>query len=208
MNHYLIEFRFQGYAKKYLKRVIFDVGKRFNVKGVTRNHVVPHITLFGPFNTNSEKKVVNALLSVCENYNLMSFKLKGFGNFENRVVFVDVLPSDELKKFRKELASKLIGLRNFFVLKAIKTKGITDFSDHHAFHATIAFKDIARKFYPILRYLKRKRNPSIGQKLLRITLLKNGKILYEYDFLQKKLLTRNESLNKDVWKKTEDLLKI
>jgi len=43
-NHYLIEFRFHGYAKKYLKRLIFGVSKKFKVKGVTRKRVVPHIT--------------------------------------------------------------------------------------------------------------------------------------------------------------------
>jgi len=56
MPQYLIEFRFQGYARKYLKRSIFDVARRFHVEGVTRRRPVPHITLAGPFErTNHDR---------------------------------------------------------------------------------------------------------------------------------------------------------
>lgn len=207
MAHYLIEFRFSGYAKKYLKNTIYEVGKKFRVKGVTSKHVVPHITMFGPFTTNDQRKVVSAFLSVSRKHNLIPFKLKGFGNFENRVIFVDVIPSEELKRYRKELAKELTGLRNFFIFKTVNTKGITDYEDNHSFHATIAFKDVGHKFNEIFSYLTRKHNPQIEQKLIRTTLLRDGKILYEYDFLQKRLLNRKEALNKMVWRRTINLLK-
>jgi len=82
MIHYLIEFRFHGYAKKFLKQTIYEVGKKFRVRGVTKKRVVPHITMFGPFQTNNERKVVSEFLSVCKKHNLISFKLKGFRNFD------------------------------------------------------------------------------------------------------------------------------
>lgn len=207
MTPYLIEFRFRGYAKKYLKACIFEVAKKFRAKGVIKKQVVPHITLFGPFTTTDERKVTSAFLSVCKKYNLMTFKLKGFGNFDNRVIFIDVIPSEELKEFRRDLAKEITGLRNFFIFRTVKTKGITDLEDHHTFHATIAFKDIENKFRSILAYLKNKHTPHIDQRLLRVTLLKNGKILYEYDFLQGRLLNRREALNKMAWRKTINLLK-
>ncbi|MEW6063279.1 MAG: 2'-5' RNA ligase family protein [Nanoarchaeota archaeon] len=207
MNHYLIEFRFRGYAKKYLKERIFEVAKKFRVKGVTKKHVVPHITLFGPFTTTDERKVASTFLSVCKRYDLMTFQLKGFGNFDNRVIYVDINPSEELKKFRRELSKEITGLRNFLIFRTVKTKGITDFEESHAFHATIAFKDIERKFQSILMYLKNKHVPHIDQRLLRVTLLRNGRILYEYDFLQKRAFNRREALNKHFWRKTINLLK-
>jgi len=55
MVHYLIEFRFHGYAKKYAKQLIQEVAMKFRVKGVTRNRAVPHITLFGTFTTKQER---------------------------------------------------------------------------------------------------------------------------------------------------------
>jgi 2'-5' RNA ligase len=207
MAHYLIEVRFSGYAKKYLKETIYEVSRKFRVKGVTHKHVVPHMTMFGPFTTNDQKKVIASFLSVCKRHNLISFQLKGFGNFENRVIFADVIPSEELRKFRRELASELTGLRNFFIFKTVKTKGITDHEDNHAFHATIAFKDIQSRFNEIFSYLNKKRHPPIYQKLMRMTLLRDGKILYEYDFPQKRLLNRSEALNKMVWRKTINLMK-
>ena len=81
MKHYLIEFRFHGYAKKYAKRLIYDVGKKFRVKGVIRKKVVPHITMFGPFTTRNEKKIVSAVANVAQNYTLVPFTVKGFNFF-------------------------------------------------------------------------------------------------------------------------------
>ena len=99
MDSYLIEFRFHGYAKKYLKQTIYEVSIKFRVQGAAKKKVVPHITMFGPFTTNDERKVVSTLLSVSRKHHLMSFKLKGFSNFDNRVIFMDIIPSKELTNF-------------------------------------------------------------------------------------------------------------
>ncbi|MBL7169907.1 MAG: 2'-5' RNA ligase family protein [Candidatus Aenigmarchaeota archaeon] len=207
MNNYLMEFRFQGYAKRFLKQTIYEVSRKFKVEGVTKKRVVPHITLFGPFRTNHEDKIVSTFLSVSKRYHSISFKLGNFSNFDNKVIFVNIVPSEELIKYRKELSEELRKLCSFFIFKMVKTEGISDSEQDYPFHATIAFKDIQRKFTIILNYLKNKRMPNIEQKLLRVTLLKNGKILYEYDFLQGKLFTRSEALNRDLWRRTIRLLK-
>lgn len=202
MALYLIQFRINGYAKNYLKNLIFDVSKKFNVHGMTRKHVVPHITLFGPFTTTHEKDVLNTITTVVKNYERIHFKLKGFGEFHNKVIYVNIEPSEELKNFRRELSKELISLRKYLIIKKVKTINEYDYNKDFAFHSTIAFKDIDKKFHKIFSYMKSKEEPNINQILLRITILKNGKILREYDFIQKKLLTREESLNKHVWKET------
>lgn len=207
MENYLVEFRFSGYAKKYLKQTIFEVAKKFRVRGASEKHVVPHITLFGPFNTSDERKVVSAFHKICKKHGLIYFKLKGFGRFDKRVIFVDIIPSEGLKVFRKELANELTKLRNFFIFKTVRTKGVTDNKEEHFFHATIAFKDIQDKFDKIFSYLNRKHNPHLNQRLIRATLIKNGKILYEYDFLQRRLLNRQQALNKQIWRRTISLMK-
>ncbi|MEA2074454.1 MAG: 2'-5' RNA ligase family protein [Euryarchaeota archaeon] len=196
MPHYLIEFRFHGYAQKYLKRRIFEVARRFHVKGVTRKRPVPHISLAGPFETRDIKRVVRDVESVAKNYNLVNFKLKGFGYFDNpngKVIYADIEPSKELEELRWELATRL--------MKYVELKE-GDKNKKFAFHATIAFKDIDRKFSDIWRYLKSKEGPYINQYLLRITILRNGKILYEYDLMLKRLLNRREALSKRIWEKT------
>jgi len=204
MKHYLIEFRFHGYAKKYAKRIIYDVGKKFRVKGVTRKKVVPHITMFGPFTTRNEKKMVSAVANVAKNHTLVSFTVKGFNFFDNatnKVIYLDIEPSEGLKQLRFELAGRLRKITNTKSSQDGKSK------DKFYFHATIAFKDIDKKFNSIWRYLKKKEEPNINQHLLRITILKGRRILYEYDLMQKRLLNRRQSLNKHVYQRTIDILK-
>ncbi|HUV80663.1 MAG TPA: 2'-5' RNA ligase family protein [Candidatus Bathyarchaeia archaeon] len=196
MPHYLIEFRFHGYAKRYLKRLIFEVARRFHVKGVTRKRPVPHITLAGPFETRDIKRVIRDVESVAKNYNLVNFKLRGFGyfnNLEGKVIYVDIEPSKELEELRWELAKRLM---MYVELKE------GDKNKKFAFHATIAFKDIDRKFSDIWRYLKSKEIPYINQYLLRITILRNGKILHDFDLMLKRLLNRRAALSNRIWKKT------
>jgi 2'-5' RNA ligase len=196
MPHYLIQFRFHGYAKRYLKRSIFEVARRFHVKGVTRKRPVPHISLAGPFETRDIERVIRDVESVAKNYNLVNFKLKGFEYFNKpngKVIYADIEPSKELEELRWELAKRLM---KYAELKEWDKK------KSFSFHATIAFKDIDRNFSDILRYLKRKEVPNINQHLLRITILRNSKILYEYDLMLKRLLTRREALSKRIWRKT------
>jgi 2'-5' RNA ligase len=196
MPQYLIEFRFHGYAKRYLKGAIFEVARRFHVRAVTRKRPVPHISLAGPFETRDIKRVIMDVKSVAKNYDLVNFKLKGFGYFNNpngKVIYADIEPSKELEELRWELAQRLM---KYAELKEWDRK------KNFSFHATIAFKDIDRKFSDIWRYLQNIEIPNINQYLLRIAILRNGKILYEYDLMLKRLLNRREALSNRIWKKT------
>ncbi|MFZ3167174.1 MAG: 2'-5' RNA ligase family protein [Candidatus Methanoperedens sp.] len=200
MAHYLIEFRFHGYAKWYAKNLIYDVARKFNVRGVTQKKAVPHISLFGPFQTNDERRLVSEIISVGNRYDLVPFRIKGFDFFnnQNKVIYLDIRPSEELKCLRRDLAYKLLKFSNS---KAI------DNNHDFTFHATVAFKDIDYKFDRIWNYIQEKQEPEIHQHLLRITIIKNSKILYEYDLMQKRLMNRRQALSKLYWNKTIELLK-
>ena len=52
-----------------------------------------------------------------------------------------------------------------------------------------------------------KKVPHINQHLLRVTVIKNQKILCEYDLIQRRLLTRGQALNINLWHRTIELLK-
>lgn len=204
MKQYLIEFRFHGYAKKYAKRLSFDVSKKFRVRGVTRKRVVPHITMFGSFTTRNERRVISEVANVAKKYTLVPFTVKGFNYFDNptnKVIYLDIEPSEELKHLRYELSNRLRKITNTKSSQDAKNR------DDFYFHATIAFKDIDRKFDKIWRYLKKKEEPNINQHLVRITILKGRRILREYDLLQKRLLTRKQSLNRYIYQKTVNKLK-
>ena len=203
MPHYLIEFRFHGSAKRYLRKLIFDVARRFHVTGVTRKRPVPHITLAGPFETRSIERVINDVENIAKNYDLVNFKLKGFGYFDNpngKVIYADIEPSKELEELRWELAKRL--------MKYAELKD-WDKNNKFSFHATIAFKDIDRKFSDIWRYLKNKEVPNINQYLLRITFLgKSRRIVCEYDLMLKRILNRRQALSKRIWRITKFILRL
>jgi len=202
MAHYLIEFRLRGFAKRYAQELIREIAKKFRVRGMKDK--VSHITLCGPFTTNNERRMVSEVLNLCRRYNRVYFSIKGvdyFDNPVNKVVYLNIAPSEELKGFRLELASRL---RNFV---STDSKEDSRNKDDFKFHSTIAFKDIDYKLKQISDYLNNKKHPHIRQTLLRVTILKNGKILNEYDFLQRRLFNRRQALNKQIWGRTIMLLK-
>ncbi len=202
MANYLIEFRLHGYAKKCIKALIYEVARKFRVSGVTRKRPVPHITLFGPFTTRYEKRMIVEVANVGRKYFLVPFRVKGFNYFDNetnKTIYIDIDSSEELEQIRWEIAERL--------LKISQTKSVHDVKKNYSFHSTIAFRDIDRRFPKIWEYIKSKEEPNINQYLLRITILKNGKILHEYDLIQKRLLSRKEALDRIIWNRTITILK-
>jgi len=196
--NYLIEFRFHGYTKKYANKLSKKISRKFHVKRIVRKGKPPHISLYGGFTTNNEKEMISKFVRVCKKYNFVKFWIKGVSHIDNRVVQLDIRPSEELKQLREELATEL---------NKCCEASPWDKPGDFIFHATLAFKDIEQKFDKIWKFLKYQKKPSMEQYLLRVTLLKNRKILKEYDLIQRRLLNRKQALSKKVMKKTFDILK-
>ena len=97
----------------------------------------PHITLFGGFSCKNEKELISKFIKVCKNFDLIKFRLNDFGHIENRVIFIDVEPSPELKELRLKLAEEL---------NPICDTKQWDKEQDFVFHATLALKDIENKF--------------------------------------------------------------
>ena len=191
--NYLIEFRLHGYAKRYARELSEQISHKFHVKQVVRKGRPPHITLFGGFSCSNEKELIQKFVKVCKNFNLIKFRLHDFGHIENRVIFIDVEPSPELKELRLKLAEEL---------NPICDAKEWDKKKDFVFHATLTLKDIENKFDRIWGHLQNLEKPSIEQHLLRLTLLKNGKILKEYDLIQRRLLRRDDALSKKTLRTT------
>lgn len=186
-----------GDVKNISRKLIYDIYHKFHVRGNVKHRPVPHISLFGPFRCKSIFEVVNAIGQVGSQYSELKYSIDGFDYFEikkkflfvttstkKNVIYLKIIPSEELKDFRHNLAKKL--------LKITDSSNIDhDSKEKFQFHATIAMKDIDRKFDAIWDYLKNYEIKFEGISY-RITLLRTGKIAYEYDLRTKKLLTRRQ----------------
>ena len=196
---YFIEIRMMEESKEITKKIIYNISKKFNVQGQTRKKVVPHITLFGPFNTKSIHDVIGTIGEIGSKYSSLEYEIDGFDYFEfkkkflfittntkKNVIFLKVIPSEDLKNFRFDMAKKLLKFCD-------AVKASHDSKDKFKFHATLAMKDIHYKFDEIWDYLM---NYEIKFKLVtyRVTLLNQGKIMFEYDFPSKRLLNRRQVL--------------
>jgi calcineurin-like phosphoesterase family protein/2'-5' RNA ligase len=195
MAKYLIEFRFHGKAKYEIKKLVHDINKKYKL---STKRTVPHITLVGPFNTNNEKNLIQEFESMCKNYSLMDFEIDGFNTFENtKVIYLEVKPSEILKEFRWILSKKL---QSFCNLNSY------DYEREFIFHSTIAMKLPNHKYSNLNEYVKNISKVRFKHKLVRVTLLKNGLILREYDFLLKKSLKRNEAKSKQIYLQSMKIL--
>ena len=177
-------------------------------------HRVPHISLYGSFtgNLSQIEKVTAVVAGLGRNYSFLPYTIDGIKHIradKGIVVYFNIVPSDELKNFRDEL------VRN---IKSIvpDTKPF-DFDRNFLFHSTLAYKLSESEFERISSYensVDSSENsiaphfylPMAG---LRITLLGNqAHIVWEYDLLQQKFLSRSESLSKHEWQRTSKLFRI
>jgi 2'-5' RNA ligase len=203
---FYVEFRLHGYAKAYAKRIIWSIAKKYKVKGITRNRVVPHIGLYGSGELGNKRdinKVISIIERVGQKYTLVPFKIEGFGYFDEtpKVIYLAINPSKELQELRWELYQ---GLKEVSSCQSHDRHSKTKFK----FHGTIAFKDIDRKFKRIWFDVKSIKEPDINQYLLRITVIgARSRIVFEYDLVLKKLLNRKQALSRYWWGKTLNRLK-
>lgn len=201
---YLIEFRLFGYPKLRAKKLILHISKKFRVHAATKNRVVPHITLFGPFTTTNESALVARFKEVCNNYcktGIPTFDIGGFKYFEgeaDKVIALNIIPSKELRNYRLDLARQI---------RDIAKGKPWDYREEYNFHATIAFRDVGKKWQRIFNYLQNDEFNVRKVPVIRVTLLKGSRIQNEFDFPQKKLLNRNEAKSKIIYLRTLKMLK-
>ena len=126
---------------KKIENIKSDIAQEFKIKGALRSPA--HITLHRPFEWKEGKE--NELL---EKLQVFSFKknfkieLKGYNTFSPRVVFIDVMKTDELTDLHylfSGYAKRELGLLN----------EVNDLRGFHP-HVTIAFRDLKKQqFYKL-----------------------------------------------------------
>jgi 2'-5' RNA ligase len=135
----------------------------------------PHITLHMPFQWREEKEqeLVNAVSRFRSDVPPFELQLRNFGSFPPRVVFIDVVPNDELNKLQKNL------LR--FCKRELNVFNADYKNQPFHPHLTLAFRDLKKSMYAEA-WQEFSSKPFNGQFLVdRVHLLKhNGKVWHTF----------------------------
>lgn len=205
----LIELRIRPGQFK-ISSTINKVAHEFHFS-TTKVHNVPHLTLYGSFQTNHVDKVIHVVEHLGKNYDGLSYVIDGFKQLDadkGKVIYFNIVPSKDLTTFRHDLSNNL---RKF----APSTKSF-DYEKQFTFHITLCFKLSEDEAERVMSFLAEppKDHPEyrpLGQFYFpfdasRLTFLGNdSKIICEYDMMQKKILFRREALSKNAWKKTFEI---
>lgn len=195
---YLLEVRTGGDTKAKIREIIHDVADRFNVRAAAEPRSVPHITLFGPYNTDEGYKVKSTLIDVLENYDVVPYKIDGFDHFRNDIIYANVVPSPKLRQLRRELSSRLRPITCSY--PGYDTKF------YYEFHITVA-KEIDNNFEGILKYLTQEYTLQSDEYATRISNLEGTRMMYEYDLLRDEVLSQRQATSASSWESTNKALK-
>ena len=200
MTHYLIDIRLMGSVKYQIRNLSNHLVEKFNLGDKL---VTPHITLAGPFSATDEQKLVEDFTRICSNQKVIpKYEVGSYGFFDDtRVVFVTITPDENLKQFRYQLSQALrpyCSLRNYDQVSA----------DEFRLHATLVMKLDWLTFRRIRWYFRLQESVIYRHHPIRATLLRNTRILCEYDFIQERMLTRAQALSRATMKRDFDILKV
>jgi 2'-5' RNA ligase len=200
MTRYLIDIRLMGSVRHQIRLLSDQLAEKFNP---VNKLVVPHITLAGPFSTDNEQKLVEDFTRICTSQQeIPKYDVGNYGFFDDtRVVFVTITPDENLKQFRYQLAraiSPYCSLRNYDL----------DSAEEFRFHATLAMKLDWLTFQRIKWYFRNQERVIHRHHPIRATLLRNSKIVCEYDFIQQRMLSRAQALSKATMMRDFDILKL
>lgn len=199
MTRYLIDIRLMGSVKRQIRTLSSQLAEKFNLGN---KRVIPHITLAGPFSTIDEQKLIGDFKKICSGQKkIPKYEVGGYGFFDDtRVVFVTITPDEALQQFRYQLAQALspyCSLREYDL----------DSAEGFRFHATLAMKLDWLTYQRTKWYFRKQENVVYRHHPIRATLLRNTKILGEYDFIQERMLSRAQALSKATLMRDLDILK-
>jgi 2'-5' RNA ligase len=188
MNRYLIDIRLMGSVRHQIRNLSDRLQEKFNLG---EKIAVPHISLVGPFSAQDEKRLIEDFTRICENQSsIPKYSVGGYGFFDSsRVIFVDIQPDEPLRQFRWQLAQ---AIAPYCELRSYDR----DSADEFRFHSTLAMKLDWLTFLRIRWYFRNQENVRYQHHPIRVTLLRNSRIVGEYDFVQSRMLTCSQARSK------------
>lgn len=155
---YLIAYPIRGEAEEYLVKISNGLAKRFKLEPVT-NRIPPHLTLKAPFEgnrlfvnsielTNRIPEIEDILEIFTKKAKRMPLRLKGFGTFNGKAVFMDVHAPKQTHMLLRRLQDQL---RNISWLSWQRVEFPL------ALHATLCYPKRQEQAKEILHALKKER---------------------------------------------------
>jgi|GEM_PF-2439533 len=196
---YLVEIRTGGQTKSELRTLIGDVEAEFAADG-PRSHVVPHVPLFGRYETNQGSAVKEALVDILSEFDVVPYTVSGFGAFDDGTVYADVTPSLELVTLRRQISQALQPVTFGYPSH--------DSGNSFRFHVPVIRGErlADADTEAVLDSLEERYEPNIDEYATRITDLRGNEMLWEYDLLQDRVLDHEEATSRGSWQRTETLL--
>ena len=185
MTRYLIDIRLMGPVKHQIGMLGDTLQERYHLGN---RMVVPHISLAGPFSTDDEERLISDFTRVCSSQvEIPKYEVGEYGFFaDTRVIYVTIHPDEALRRYRYELAQ---ALAPYCTLRKYDLDSCEDFR----FHATLAMKLDWFTFQRIRWFFHGVKPVSHRPHPIRATLLKNSKILCEYDFSRGRMMSRSQA---------------
>jgi len=199
MTRYLIDIRQMGPVRHQIHALSSRLEAQFPIR---EKQVVPHITLAGPFSTADEERLVQDFSRICKEVaGVPKYEVGGYGSFDaSRVVYVAIIPDDTLRQFRAELSR---ALAPYCTLRAYDLVPAEEFS----FHSTLAMKLGWLTFRRIKWYIRHEKPVHHRPHPVRVTLLKNSRILCEYDFARHRMLSAAQARSRAMFMRDRDSLR-
>ncbi len=157
----MIVYLMRNKVKKYQEKLIDELSKKFKINNLN-HHIPAHITLKVPFETKRIKNVENVLRNFVKKQKQSKIKVKGFGSFNGKVIFINPIYSNAAKILTRNL------IKDLEIISRMKLK---KYDKDHTPHATIGYARNKYQFKEILNFLNSK-NPEFSMSFDNITILK------------------------------------
>jgi 2'-5' RNA ligase len=129
----LLEIRI-GFSKKKLSSINRCVKEKCDLP-LGKVHRVPHITLYGNFDADYKqfKEITRIYESISRKYDCLEYLIDGFRwlkSDKGKVIYYNIVPSEKLKSFREEIATKFNEI--------VRSNKPWDYEKKFHFHSTVA----------------------------------------------------------------------
>lgn len=159
---YTIVTLFSGKAGEYQQNLLYSIAERFYTKKGIKTKPPAHVTLKYSFNTENINIVEEYIKRFCETHKKCNYQLNNINRFSNKAIFIDVFPSEEMKKMYVDFIKYLKKNTNIY---------FRELDGRVHFHSTLAYNDIGDKFEEMWLEVS-KEKPDFRVVLDNITILK------------------------------------
>jgi 2'-5' RNA ligase len=190
---YLVDVVLSPSTRAKLQVVADDVASAADVAPGGPYHETISLPLYGPFETTNQSGVVTVLERVCSNFEIVPYRITGYGHFGDEVLYAGVASSGELQDLQEKIAT---GLRPI-------THGSPsrDRANGYPFHVPLAH-DVGRAFPDAWAELNDHLRPAYDEYCYRVRLRKDGNVVRTQDLALGRTLDPTESMNEDLLAKT------